>query len=65
MTILPYGGCDSNNQETITFYNLGITPSSVVIVSPVVNSMSDWVDYGIKCISQGTNTLTFSCDKVY
>lgn len=64
MTILAHSAWDSNNQITVTFYTLGITSSSVVIVSPVVNSMSDWVDYGIKCISQSTNTLTFSCDEV-
>lgn len=52
----------ANNQQVVYCY--GVTTSNIVMVSPDVSGMDAWVDFGIKCIGQTTNYLTFSCESV-
>ena len=49
----------SNSTATLTV--TGVTTSNTVVVAPAPASISAWVDFGIKCTAQGTNTLTFTC----
>lgn len=50
----------SNN--TITVSCEGVTSQNDVIISPTATSFKAYGAYGIICISQGTDTLTFTCD---
>ena len=50
----------SSNTQTVTA--TGVTSSNTVIISSSPTSMEDYIDAGIVCIAQGTNSLTFKCD---
>lgn len=52
----------SNNSQTITVN--GVTASNTVFVSPAPASSTEYASKGIICTSQGTDSLTFSCDTV-
>lgn len=50
----------SNDTQTATVQ--GVTSSNHVVVAPEPSSMDDYVDAGIKCTAQGTDSLTFTCE---
>lgn len=54
----------ANNQQTVTVD--GVTTKSIVFISPdpTTSSYVNYALYTIRCISQGTNTLTFQCTTV-
>ena len=49
----------SSNSQSVTVS--GVTSSNIVWVSPSASSLDDYVDAGIICTTQGTNSLTFTC----
>ena len=49
----------SNNTQTVTAQ--GVTASNIVFVSPNPSTIDDYIDCGVKCTAQGTNSLTFEC----
>lgn len=49
------------SNRTATVSATGVTSSNTVIISPAPSSISDWVDFDIKCTAQGSGTLTFTC----
>ena len=51
-----------SKQQTVTVS--GVTSTNVVIVSAAPNSVVDYLVAGVLCRSQGTDSLTFSCDTV-
>lgn len=52
----------TNNTQTISVpSSVGITSTSLVIISPAPNSFLNYGDSGIYCSAQGTNSLTFTC----
>lgn len=53
----------SNNWEsgTQTVSLLGVTPEKVVLVCPEPSSEINYLTYGVNCVSQDANSLTFSC----
>ncbi len=52
----------SNNSQTTTA--TGVTSSSTVIISPALESFDEYMECNIKCTTQGTDSLTFTCDFV-
>lgn len=52
----------SSNTQTVTVQ--GITSSNTILIAPAPSSNSDYVSAGILCVSQSTNSLTFSCQTV-
>lgn len=40
----------------------GVTTSNTVIVSPAPSDIATWVAGNVRCTSQTTNSLTFTCD---
>ena len=52
----------SSNSQTITVQ--GVTSSNTILIAPAPSSNSDYVSAGILCVSQSTNSLTFSCQTV-
>lgn len=58
---LPSSGW-SNKSQTITAN--GVTANNIVVISPVLNNMDDYLKYRIICTTQGANSLTFTCDIV-
>ena len=51
-----------NNSQTIFISSsIGVTETSLVLVSPDPSDFSVYGDYGIYCSAQGTNSLTFTC----
>lgn len=51
----------SSNSATVTVQ--GVTSSNDVIISPANASREDYVDAGIWCSAQATNSLTFTCEE--
>lgn len=51
----------SSNTQTITV--TGVTASNTVLISPDPSSMSDYLDAGIYCSAQGTDSLTFTASQ--
>lgn len=49
----------SNNSQTVSISAVAI--SSTVIVSPIPTSIDDYTAAGIRCSSQASGTLTFTC----
>lgn len=49
----------SGNTQTVTVN--GVTATNLVIVAPSPAYQTDYVEFGIICTTQGTNSLTFSC----
>lgn len=47
-----------NNQEVMLY---GVTPTNTVIVSPTLEVEESYLEYGVKCITQDMNKLTFTC----
>jgi len=56
--ILSVGGW-SNNTQTISNSNIGQYDD--VIVSPISDSIDDYVAAGIRCTNQAAGSLTFTC----
>lgn len=56
----------SNNSQTVTVNGvLSDTNAQVVTVSPANKTSADaWGEGGVWCASQGTNSLTFTCESV-
>ena len=52
-------GSWSSNTATVTVS--GVTSTNTVIVAPTPASVDDYAFSGIKCTTQGTNSLTFTC----
>lgn len=52
----------SNDSQTATVQ--GVTSSADVIISPANASKDDYVNAGIWCSAQGTNSLTFTCENI-
>lgn len=52
----------SNNTQTVTA--TGVTTTNSVVIAPTTASKEDYLRAGIYCSSQGTNSLTFTCDTV-
>lgn len=51
----------SNNSQTVVCN--GVTTNNTVIISPAPASIDAYNKAEIKCISQDTNSLTFTCKK--
>ena len=61
-TTITLSGTWTNNQKTVPIpADVGITATSLVIVSPAPSSFTDYGDSGIYCSAQATNSLTFTC----
>lgn len=61
-TTVILSGTWTNNQKTVSIpASVGITATSLVIVSPAPSSFTDYGDSGIYCSAQATNSLTFTC----
>lgn len=52
----------SNNSQTTTA--TGVTSSSTIIISPALESFDEYMECNVKCTTQGTDSLTFTCDFV-
>jgi hypothetical protein len=52
----------SNNSQTVNV--TGVTANNNVIVAPAPASQADYTTAGIICTSQGSGTLTFTCQSV-
>lgn len=52
----------SSKSQTATVS--GVTSTSILIVSAAPESYSAWLAAGIYASSQGTNTITFTCNEV-
>lgn len=62
-TITLSSGSWSDNTQTVSIpTTIGVTANSLIIVSPTPTSFLIYGDSGIYCSSQGTNSLTFTCD---
>lgn len=54
----------SNGKRTVTV--TGVTPANTVLVSPEPSD-ANYKEYcmaGVRCVAQGTDSLTFACDTV-
>lgn len=51
-----------DNSQTVSA--LGVTLTNFVIVAPSPTSQSDYVNAGIICVDQNTDTLTFTCETI-
>ena len=52
-----------NNLQTVSIpASVGITNSSLVLISPNPDSFYAYGDSGIYCSAQATNSLTFTCE---
>ena len=60
ITLLSSGWSNNEQIATVT----GVTSSSSVIISPAPTDMDAYTAYGIKCIAQSADSLTFTCDDV-
>lgn len=52
----------SSKSQTVTVS--GVTASNTVIISPDAANQSEYIDCTVICTSQGSNTLTFTCETV-
>lgn len=50
----------SNNKQTVTAN--GVKTDNVVIITHSPNSYNNYKNYCVRCVAQGSNTLTFECD---
>jgi len=50
----------SNNTQTVTCN--GVTDNNLIIVNPASSSLTDYKDAEVTCVSQTTNSLTFTCE---
>ena len=58
---LTANGWLNNSQTVLISSSIGVTATSLVLVSPNPSDFSIYGDYGIYCSAQGTNSLTFTC----
>lgn len=59
-TVTLTSGGWSNNKQTVAAN--GVKVDNVVVITHAPNSYSDYRDYCVRCIEQGTDSLTFECD---
>lgn len=52
----------SNNSQTVTA--TGVTSSNSIIVTPAPTSIDNYANANVICTTQGTNSLTFTCENV-
>lgn len=50
----------SNNQQTVNV--AGVTADNVVVITHAPDSYANYKDYCVRCVTQGSGTLTFKCD---
>jgi len=50
----------ANNAQTVSA--TGVTAINIVLVAPAPASQTSYVAAGVKCTTQGAETLSFSCD---
>ena len=50
--------------KTATVTINGVTEDCLLFVSPAPNSYKAYIEAGIYCSAQGTNSLTFTCNNV-
>ena len=61
-TVTLYKNKWSNNTQTVSINNA--TATNTVIVGSLPNNHTEYAECGIRCVSQGKGTLTFTCDNV-
>ena len=52
----------SDNSQTVTVS--GVTANNAVVISPTPGSYRSYGEFGVDCIAQAANSLTFVCDSV-
>ena len=57
VTLTSAGWSSSTQTVTATW----VTANNTVFVAPAPSSLSDYVDNGVYCTGQGSNSLTFTC----
>lgn len=61
---LPTTGWSGSGPYTITRPAAGVTPTSLVLISPAPAGYAAYAECGVRCTAQGTNTLTFAAESI-